>query len=73
MTRFDKSSVPAGLWNSPEQVVDYSLKSLARNRLIAIPGWKNRVLSCLMRMLVARPIVRPVMRALAGDSAKSRV
>jgi short-subunit dehydrogenase len=70
MTGFDKSAVPAGLWNSPEQVVDYSLRSLARNRLIVIPGWKNRLLNCCMRALVLKPVVRPVMRMLAGDSVK---
>jgi short-subunit dehydrogenase len=70
MTGFDKDAVPPGLWNTAEQVVEYSLKSLARNRSIAIPGWKNRLLNCCMRALVLRPIAHPLMRALGGDCVK---
>jgi short-subunit dehydrogenase len=70
MAGFDKGVVPAKFWNSPEQVVDCSLTSLARNRLVAIPGWRNRLLSCAMRMIVLRPIVGPVTRMFAGKSVK---
>jgi short-subunit dehydrogenase len=63
MMDFDKSRVPAGLWTGPEPVVEYSLKSLRRKRLIAIPGWRNRMLGCAMRMLMLKPIVNAVMRA----------
>jgi short-subunit dehydrogenase len=63
MAGFDKSHVPKGLWTTPELVVDYSLKSLRRNRLVAIPGWKNRLLALAMRAIVLKPLANAVMRA----------
>jgi short-subunit dehydrogenase len=66
MTDFDKDEVPAGMWGSPEQVVDYSLKCLSKHRLIAVPGWKNRLLGFLFRSLVCKPIVRALVRSKSG-------
>ena len=62
MTDFDKSKVPARLWTGPEPVVDYSLKSLSRHRLIAIPGWRNRLLGRFLQMPALKPLIRAVTR-----------
>jgi uncharacterized protein len=39
----DKSTIPKRLWMSADDVVELSLRSLERNRLIVIPGWYNRL------------------------------
>jgi short-subunit dehydrogenase len=51
MEGLDKSTIPGWLWMSAEDVVDRSLRSLKRNRLIVIPGWYNRLFICLHRRL----------------------
>lgn len=62
--RFDKSQVSAGLWMSAGDVVDQSLRSLRRKRVICIPGFKNRLLAVLFHL---RPI-----RALAGRAVRKK-
>jgi short-subunit dehydrogenase len=62
MSDFDKNQVPSHMWSTPEPVVDYSLKSLTRKRLVAIPGWRNRLMGRLLRMPALRPIVLAVTR-----------
>jgi len=62
MTEFDKSQVPSRMWSMPEPVVDYSLKSLSHHRLVAIPGWRNRLMGRFLQMPALRPIVRAVTR-----------
>ena len=39
---FDSSIIPKWLWMTRKEVVDYSISSLPKKRLIAIPGRKNR-------------------------------
>jgi short-subunit dehydrogenase len=36
--------VPGWLWMSAEQVVEASLRGLARNQIVCVPGWQNRLL-----------------------------
>lgn len=39
------------LWMKAEEVVDYSLKSLGKHKVICIPGWVNRVVFTLSHIL----------------------
>jgi hypothetical protein len=43
-----QSGIPRGLCLSAEDVVDQSLRSIERNRLIVIPGWRYRFLISLV-------------------------
>jgi uncharacterized protein len=45
----DRSRIPAWLWMKAEDVVDASLKGLARNKLIVVPGRFYRVIRRLQR------------------------
>ena len=45
---FNRSSVPKGLWMSAQEVVEQSLKALRKNKVIFIPGIKNRILAGLI-------------------------
>lgn len=47
--RFKRSSIPAFMWMSAEDVVAGSLKALERNRVVYIPGFQNRLLVALAR------------------------
>jgi short-subunit dehydrogenase len=50
----DRSFIPRNLWMSAEEVVDYSLFALERNRVIAIPGWRYRLFIATQRRLPRR-------------------
>ena len=52
---FDRKSIPAWMWMSADEVVDASLRSLDRDQLIVIPGWRYRLLVFLMRVF-PRPL-----------------
>jgi short-subunit dehydrogenase len=58
MQDFDTRQVPANHWMSAEAVVDCSLRRLSRNRVIVIPGFRNRILGRLMQMPLFQPIVQ---------------
>jgi short-subunit dehydrogenase len=45
--RFKRSSIPGFMWMSAEDVVAGSLKALQHNRVVYIPGLKNRLLVAL--------------------------
>ena len=47
----DRNTIPGYLWMTAEEVVDTSLRGLTQNRLIVVPGWKNRLLLILFRRL----------------------
>jgi short-subunit dehydrogenase len=47
----DGGTIPKSLWMSAEEVVDASLRGLARNRLIVVPGWRYRLFLAAMRIL----------------------
>ena len=38
----DRSAIPRSLWMSAEDVVDASLRSLKRDELFVVPGWRYR-------------------------------
>ncbi|MDP9169165.1 MAG: SDR family oxidoreductase [Acidobacteriota bacterium] len=48
---FDRASIPSFLWLRAEQVVDASLKGLARGKVIVIPGWKYKAAVAVLRNL----------------------
>ena len=60
----DASTIPAGLWMTPEAVVEASLAALRRGQLVYVPGLVNR----LLRLLIGaapRRLVRRVTGLLA--------
>lgn len=44
-----KEVIPGILWMKADQVVRRSLRALAKNKVIIIPGLRNKFLACLMR------------------------
>lgn len=62
MKGFDPQQLPAWMWMMPDDVVEYSLKNLARRKAIVIPGWTNRLMGRCMRMPLFQPLVRAVVR-----------
>jgi short-subunit dehydrogenase len=62
MKTFDPHSTPRWMWTMPEQVVECSLRGLHRSRVIVTPGWQTALLCRLMRMPIAQPIVRALVR-----------
>lgn len=47
------------LMMSPEEVALYTVRALAKNRAVIIPGWRNKLLTCLPR-LGSRWLVRRI-------------
>lgn len=58
MDTFTEKQVPKWLWIEPNKVVRCSLKRLAADQVIVIPGLVCRILGRLMRMPLAQPFVR---------------
>lgn len=50
---FERSQVSKGLWMSAEAVVAESMEALDKNRVICVPGRKNRMLMALQRSPLA--------------------
>ena len=48
---FDRKLVPASLWMSAEEVVEASLRGLARGRLIVVPGWRYKLVVAFLRLM----------------------
>ena len=59
---FDRSVIPKRMWMSAEEVVDYSLKCLRNHNVIVIPGWRNRLLTRVLRSSWLRSLVRVASR-----------
>jgi len=68
---FDRNHIARGLWMQADDVVDYSLAALKRNRVIVIPGWKNRLLARVLRSPYLAPIVRRFGRYKVTESTDS--
>ena len=49
--RIDQNAIPGYLWMTAEEVVDTSLRGLKQNRMLVVPGWKNRLLLILYHWL----------------------
>jgi len=48
---FDRKLVPASLWMTAEEVVEASLRGLARGRLIVVPGWRYKLVVAFLRLM----------------------
>jgi uncharacterized protein len=57
----DVSGIPKNLWSSAEEVVDASLRGLARNELYVIPGWRYKAWAAIQKTL-PREFVQTVAR-----------
>jgi uncharacterized protein len=60
MQRLPRQSIPSRLWMQAEQVIDCSLRSLQQGRVVVIPGWRNRLLSFVLRSPFLQPLVNRV-------------
>jgi hypothetical protein len=58
---FDRKLIPASLWMRAEDVVEASLRGLARGRLIVVPGWHYKLVVLFLRLL-PRPLLHAVAR-----------
>jgi len=58
---FDRKLIPASLWMTAEDVVEASLRGLARGRLIVVPGWRYKLVVLLLRLL-PRPLLHAAVR-----------
>jgi hypothetical protein len=67
LKNFDRSAIPKGLWMSSEDVVTASLKALARDKCVCIPGSKNRVLVALLRNRITAAMIRVMSRGRYRD------
>lgn len=54
----DISRLPGFLWLSAEQVVDASLRDLARGKVVSVPGWQYAFLPPLLRVLPSSLLTR---------------
>ena len=59
---FDRSQIPKTFWMSAERVVTASLNALGKNRVISIPGVKNRLLALLARSGLASLLLKILAR-----------
>jgi short-subunit dehydrogenase len=59
---FDLAGAPGWLQKhssqTPEQVVRVGLKALGRNRWVIVPGWRNYLLTLLVRIASRRRVVK---------------
>ncbi len=55
---FTRDQVPKALWMSSEAVVEKSLGDIRKNKVISIPGLKNRVLVALLQNEITSKIIR---------------
>jgi short-subunit dehydrogenase len=63
--------VPGWLWMSAEQVVEASLRALANNQVVCVPGWQNRLLVLGGRFGLAPLLSAFAMRVTGVDHAVS--
>ncbi len=54
----DLARIPAFLWSRAEHVVESSLRALERDRVICVPGWKNRAILVLAQLGLVNLILR---------------
>jgi uncharacterized protein len=47
----DRANIPRFLWMSADEVVETSLRSLGRRKVVVVPGWKYQIGAVLMRHL----------------------
>lgn len=64
---FDRSQVPAVLWMSADDVVTASLRALARNQAVCIPGARSQLLVALGRNGLTASLVRRTTKRIAKE------
>lgn len=64
----DRDSIPRSLWMSAEQVVDDSLRNLAKDKPIVVPGWRYRLF-----LLAYRPLLRSLKYRISIKYGSQRV
>jgi short-subunit dehydrogenase len=60
--RFERSQVPKALWLPAEKVVAGSLAALRRNRVVFVPGFKNRLLVAMLGGRLGSLVLRLLMK-----------
>ncbi len=65
--RFNRSAIPKMMWITSEQVVSASLKALAHDQRVCIPGFKNRALVALLKNRITAPVIRAMSRGRYSD------
>ncbi len=53
---WSRSEIPKKLWMTAEEVVAISLKALKSKKVVCIPGFKYRLLICLMNSKLLKPL-----------------
>lgn len=56
--KFDRSKIPGFLWMPARFVVRTSLRSLARGRVVCIPGLRYRLIVAVLRNAILGPVVQ---------------
>ncbi len=60
--KFERSQIPKALWMPAEEVVAGSLEALRRNRVVYVPGLKNRLLKALIGSRLGSWLLRALVR-----------
>ena len=61
----DRSVVPDSVGQTPEEVVETTLRALARGRTMVVSGWKNKLLAALSSRLPKPLAARIAIRVIA--------
>ena len=56
--KFDRASIPRFLWMDADEVVAASLRGLEKGRVVAIPGFRNRIMTSLAGTRLAAAVSR---------------
>ena len=56
--KFDKSAVPKALWMKADEIVRLSLAAVQENKVVFIPGFKNRFLLLILNTWFGRRIAK---------------
>jgi short-subunit dehydrogenase len=70
--RFQRSQVPKWLWMTASDVVSASLEALGRDKVIVLPGWRNRAIGALGRTGLASAVLKIYLR-LRKNALKGRI
>jgi len=65
-SNFSEKSIPKFLWMNPDKVVEISLKSLEKNKIIVIPGTKNK----FFKLIFEIPIINYIIKKIISKKAK---
>ncbi len=66
-----KHKIPQWLWTSAEEVVEQSFRSLKRDQVICIPGFKNRIFVAMARVGLAGVLTQSLAKSLRESNQLS--